>query len=94
MFLDGDKVVVGDRLFHLTGGYGTVVTIQDNTARIKMDSGGVLNMGSGGFSGMRKSFFWYPPHYLVPRKGKGELQAKAIEVAESVVQMLEVQNAG
>lgn len=94
MFLDGDKVNVGDTVFHLSGGYGKVVTIQDGNARVKMDSGGILNMGNGGFSGIRKTFFWYSPHFLTPRKGKGAIQAKAIEIAEKVVQLLEVKDAG
>lgn len=94
MFLDGDKVNVGDMVFHITGGYGKVVTIQDGSARVKMDSGGILNMSNGGFSGVRKTFFWYAPHFLTPRKGKGAIQAKAIEIAEKVVQMLEVKDAG
>lgn len=90
MFLDGDKVSVGDRVFHISAGYGVIQTIQDNTARVKMESGGILNMSDGGFSGLRKSFFWYEPYFLVPRKGKANVQAKAIEIASVVVQMLEV----
>lgn len=90
MFLDGDKVKVNDRVFHISAGYGMVETIHDNNARVRMESGGILNMSDGGLSGVRKAFYWYEPFFLLPRKGKAEMHKQAIEVATAVIKMLEV----
>lgn len=89
MFLDGDPVAVGDRVFHLSAGYGKVETIMDGTARVRMESGGVLNMRDGGYAGLRKQFFWYAPVFLVPRKGKQELQEKAVKFTQTALEILE-----
>lgn len=88
MLLDGDEIAVGDRLFHLSAGYGTVETIAHNNVRVRMDSGGVLNMSENGYVGFRKLFFWYAPLMLMPRKGKQDLHEKAITVAQTVIDML------
>lgn len=89
MFLDGDKLSVGDRVFHLSAGYGKVESIQNNTARVKMESGGVLNMRDGGYAGLRKSFYWYEPEFLVPRKGMQQVHKRAINFAVTALKLLE-----
>lgn len=77
MLLDGSKVAVGDSVYHITLGHGTVLTIEKNTARIKMGKGGgVKNMAEGGISGGAKVFFWGKPVIIAPKKSERELTAK------------------
>lgn len=89
MLLDGDELMIGDRVFHLSAGFGKVETINHNNARIRMDSGGVLNMGDNGYVGSRKLFFWFAPLMLLPRKGKQAMQEKAIQIAQKAIEMIE-----
>lgn len=89
MLLDGIEVQKGDRIYHISAGYGTVETIAHGTARVRMESGGVLNMGENGVNGLRKQFYWYEPVMFVPQKGKRKLQQKAIHIAQTVISLLE-----
>lgn len=88
MFLDGDKVARGDRVYHLSAGMGTVETLEQDVARVKMDSGGVLNMHEDGYVGRRKLFFWFAPKYIMPRKGKEAVHDKAFAFAATAVELL------
>lgn len=94
MFLDGDKVAVRDRVFHITTGYGTVETIENGVARVRMDSGGVIIMYEDGYVGRNKQIYWYPPHFIMPRKGKQDLHRIAIKFAENAIETLEVMQHG
>lgn len=68
MLLDGDELLINDRVFHITAGGGVVETIEKGNARVRMDSGGILNMGEDGYVGKKKVFFWSNPIYFYPRK--------------------------
>lgn len=82
MILDKDTVVVGDTLYHLTLGYGTVQTIRDGTARIKMQrGGGIINMGENGTVRGTKVFYWGSPILITPRKN----QKANLDIASDVL---------
>lgn len=89
MFIDGDPVFVGDRVYHVTMGYGKVVTLEKNNARIQMDIGGIMNMRDGGYVGLRRQFYWYEPVSFRPRKGKEEKQKRAMTFAEAALELWE-----
>lgn len=93
MFLDGDAVRVGDTVWHITGGHGTVETIEHDEARVRMAHGGVLSMYDGGKAGGRKMFYWYEPVALTPRKGKENIHRHAIRFAETALALWEASDA-
>lgn len=91
MLLDNDVVKIGDRLYHTSAGYGNVEALNNDTARVRMDSGGVLNMREGGYSGKKKTFYWYKPVAFLPRKGHEELHKKAIDMAISALGVIGIE---
>lgn len=89
MLINGDEVKKGDRVWHNSAGWGVVATIDNHSARVQMESGGILNMGDGGRVGFSQRFWWYPPAMLTPRKGMEATHRRAIAIAQTVVAMLE-----
>jgi hypothetical protein len=62
MLLTGSTVSIGDKLFHITLGWGTVTAIKNGNARIQMDKGNrILNMKEGGMTGSTRTFYWANP---------------------------------
>lgn len=92
MFLDGDKVEVKDRVYHITVGYGTIETIERGHARVRMDNGGIIIMYDDGYVGHTKQIFWYPPKFIMPRKGKQQIHEIAIQFANNALDTLEAMN--
>lgn len=88
MLIDGDLVQEGDRVYHASAGYGTVEIVQSDICRIRMDAGGTLNMRNGGYSGRMRVFYWYKPVAFTPRKGKEDIQRKALDVAIKAMDLI------
>lgn len=88
MKLDGYIVEVNDYLYHITLGGGTVETIHDGIARVRMQRGkGIVNMTDGGISGGKKVFYWSDPILLIPRKNQKAVLDEATQLMAIATQL-------
>ena len=77
MILTGSTIAKDDRVYHISMGYGTIVDIRNNQARVKMDAGGMVLMNDNGISAGKRAFYWHPPIVREFAKDEGEIIATA-----------------
>jgi len=66
--LDNEEVNIGDAVFVLGLGYGTVTSISaDGSFRVKL-KGAVQEFRNGGYIGSVRKVFWHDPVFIVPPK--------------------------
>ncbi|MBS9779189.1 MAG: hypothetical protein KGV51_01045 [Moraxellaceae bacterium] len=92
MYLNGDEVKVGDKLYHLTlQSYGTVETVLHGTARVNMShrGRGIINMGENGMVAGQKLFYWSKPIIIEPKKHQQALLTTSHEVLINTVDLVQ-----
>jgi hypothetical protein len=63
--LDGDDVLVNDRVYHLGFGWGTVTAIENSGFFIQLDSSSSpMRIFSGGYWQGRRMVYWHEPVLL------------------------------
>lgn len=86
--LNNDPINLGDRLFHLTYGYGTVIEMNTDFFRLNFASGGSVTVYPSSLSGDKQLVYWYQPLFIQPKKGMQAKHQKALAITEKVLTMM------
>lgn len=63
--LDGEEVLVNDRVYHLGFGHGTVASVDTDCFFIRLDSSGIpMRIFNGGYWQGRRMVYWHEPVLL------------------------------
>lgn len=70
MYLDGDKVKLGDQVWHDRYKWGHVIRINDGVCDVLFNEADrALTFVNDGYSGEHKVLYWQPPILFIPKKG-------------------------
>lgn len=69
MQIDGDVVLMNDRVWHDRFGWGQVISVQQGVCDVRFEgSQSVLTFTDGGRLGGQKVLWWGVPYLFAPRK--------------------------